>query len=111
MAELLQTARNVGVEVEALPHPGQDVFDLLDERVIKELFPHFPGHRVARHAAAAERTKSGLRFKEFYEREYGIRMYAETYRQVALRMAAEGAVSPALTEVIERCERLALEPA
>lgn len=72
MAELLQTARAAGTDIEPIPHPEQDVFDLLDEDVVRELYPRFPGHRAARGAAFDAQAKSGIKFKPFYQREYAI---------------------------------------
>ena len=41
--------------------------------------------------------------------EKAIRIFVESYGRVAAEMARQGVVTPALQEVVDRCERLALE--
>lgn len=103
-AELTTAARRNRRDIEIMPHPARDVFDLLDEASIQELCPDFPGHDVARAQAP---TGSG--WKEFYAQKFGVQADEATMRAIAAAMRDSNRGSPALTALIEACERLALD--
>lgn len=66
LARLLNQALETGHSLHPIPLPAPDIFDLLDERLLRRRFPGFPGHAAAR---AACRDKN---WKGFYAAEYGI---------------------------------------
>ena len=88
-----------------------DVFDLLDDEAIEELFPDYPGHEAAQ-AKWADAMDQGRRKgerKAFWAQEFKTPINEETCRRIAERMRERGRSSPELTAVVENCERLALE--
>jgi hypothetical protein len=66
--------------------PTHDVFDLLDQDILKEQFPVFPGHMMAREQHAARNKKPG--WKQFYADEYNADLLAKAhlFGQVAAEM-------------------------
>ena len=47
-ASLTMAAARNHRDIELLPHPGKDIVDLLDDAVMRDLYPNFPGHSEAR---------------------------------------------------------------
>ena len=72
MADLLLTARALGRQIEPLPHPGADVFDLLDEATIRQAHPSYPGHAVAAEERATQRARGNSDWKGRYRKLYGV---------------------------------------
>jgi hypothetical protein len=107
-ADLRLTAHQLEREITILPHPGTDIFDLLDEDVIRLNFPLFPGHSVAREEALRERKRSGMHWKPFYLERYEIDVDVPTLRLLAEGMRGSGAVPNAVRDVVNTCEMLAL---
>jgi energy-coupling factor transporter ATP-binding protein EcfA2 len=108
MADLILTARRHGRQVEPLPHPGIDVFDLLDEEAIRAHHPAFPGHAEARRRATAERERSGTKWKPYYAEAFGVSLEADALGRVARTMRERGVDVAALDNVVLSCERLGL---
>jgi hypothetical protein len=109
MADLVLSARAAGREIEPIPHPGSDVFDLVNEDVVRSQYPKFPGHEAAKAAAEAARAASGTKWKAFYREEYDIEVDAESLARIAVAMRQRNVVPhPALAALIEICERLAM---
>lgn len=110
MAKLLLTAEKIGKEVEPLPQPCTDVFDLLDEEILRDFYPNFPGHAAAVGLWRAEKERGGPKNrKKFYEQRFAIPADVEAFSRVARKMAEEGRRPAALQEVIDSCERLAFD--
>jgi hypothetical protein len=110
MADLLITAREHGRQIEPLPHTGTDVFDLLDDATIRQIYPQYPGHTIAVKERAAQREKGNTDWKRRYEKLYGIDMRAQALEDIASRMRAEEVQPHAdLENVVFTCERLSLE--
>ena len=62
MATILQTAAVLEREVVPLSVEVDDIFDLLDEGLLRERFPRFQGHAVARQGAGARQPQLGRSF-------------------------------------------------
>jgi hypothetical protein len=92
--------------------PAKDVFDLLDEKVIGELYSEYPGHAEA-HAAFEEAIVSGRMKrrdrKEFWRTEFGAPIDLESCTRIAKRMRERDRRPHELATVVEDCERLSLE--
>jgi hypothetical protein len=94
-----------------------DIFDLLDERVIRELATigqetrPFPGHEAARGALARTRGKHNeFAYKSFLYNTYGVSTTAPAIRTVARKMReAEIAPPTRLATIIHQVEELATE--
>lgn len=105
MAKLVATAAEHGREVAPVPHPGADIFDLLNEDAIRQLFPTYPGHEAAHRAA----DEAGIGFKQHCQNAYGIRSDVAGLRRIAVEMVNRA--SPrheAFDTVIETCRTLTL---
>ena len=111
LAQLMRTASEHDRVVEPLPHPGQDIFDLLHDEAIIACFPTFPGHSAANEAfdKASER-RDGLRRKDFYADAYDIEDRESTFRAIATEMRVRDLRPAAMQEVITRCANLGGEP-
>lgn len=108
MANLVMNARTYGREVEPFGYPKQDIFDLLDEDILKETYPDFPGHDKARTEWRQSR-RDGEGWKDFYLRQYGIPQgIGELYVPVADVMQERGRIPPELEELADELERYAL---
>ena len=107
-AKLTLAARAQDRVIDFMPHPGDDIIDLLDEGTIKELVPDYPGRAEADRAFKGAGLSGGAARKKFLEKEYGFRVSPVTLGDIARRMREKGTVPKALEEVIDRCERLAL---
>ena len=104
VAKLVAAAAHYGREVTPIPHPGGDIFDLLDERTITQLFPSFPTHHEARQAAHA----AGMSQKQYYRTAYGISSDVAGLRKIALEMVSTGAPRhDAFAVLIQACRTLA----
>jgi hypothetical protein len=108
MASLLQNAVRNGRQVTPLALPVDDIFDALDEDIIRDQYPSFPGHAAANAAWEADRKRSPNR-KSFYEQKYGVPNSEETYRSLAALMRSLDRISEPLRDVPFALERLAAE--
>jgi hypothetical protein len=108
MANLLKTAREYGhADVEPFGIPGNDIFAMLDEEIVREMFPSFPGHANA--MAEWNESGRGIGWKDYYEEEYSVPKGIETlYVPVADRMREESRIPKALNDVIDEVVRYAI---
>ncbi len=85
--------------------PGYDVFDLLDEKTIRDLFGrNFPGHEKAR-ATWEERVAQGAKqgdWKNFWRIEFGVPVDEASCREIALQMRQSGRITEPLKEVVDQ---------
>ena len=106
MASLLQNAVMNKRQVQPFALPVDDIFDALDEGLIKDQFPRYPGHVQAR---ALWDGQSKLRNRKlFYEERFGITNDVATYRKLAALMGVLGRIPAALDELAIAVEFLAL---
>ena len=107
-AKLVLAAREEDRELELMPHPGDDILDLLDDGAIQQTAPAYPGHREAGKALQAAGITGGNAIKQFLEEEFGLRVSRQSLGAIARCTREEGTVPPPLEELVARCERLAL---
>jgi energy-coupling factor transporter ATP-binding protein EcfA2 len=107
MAALLKNAADHHLHVEPFPLPVEDIFDAIDEHVIRDHFPQFPGHEEA-HKTWADLPEGRQRRKRFYEENYGIPDRVETYIELATLMHDLHRITPVLRTLADQLERLAM---
>ncbi len=75
-----------------------DIFDLLNEELIKERYPLYPGHVAARAAAAMP----GVQYKRYYVQEYGLDLLkdATLFEDIARASVSRG-IQPSLSMYFE----------
>jgi hypothetical protein len=107
MARLLDAADHAGRRLKALRLGVADVFELLDEQILEELFPDFPGHQAARDAYRREERK-GQNYWGYLEDALGLPAKAvDTYERVAGEMRRRGRVPPLAETLVRQVETLA----
>lgn len=107
IAKVFAAANDRGRQVHAIPHPGDDLVDLLDEDVMGRLWPDFPGHKTAR-AEAEAAGATGQRRKTFYRETYGLPSEVRPLRDLAQAMVDSRAPLPgAVVRLLEICTRIA----
>ncbi len=106
MASLLHKAAENQREVHPIALPVPDIFDALDEEILRDQFPKFPGHEEANSAWESEKAKVPNR-KIFYHERYGIPNSIDTYRKVAALMRSFDRIAPELRELGVQLELLA----
>jgi hypothetical protein len=86
MAEVIKVAIEYERSVQPLALEAPDIFDLLDEDLLQQQFPRFPGHARAR--AASRGAKDG--WKRYYSAHYGIDLlrHPELFGEIAREMRA-----------------------
>lgn len=100
MADILVRADQVGRPISPVGIPVDDIFDLLDEAVLKARFTVFPGHEEARTAHAAASNKQKINWKAFYDQAYGIKVEPGLFQEVGVEMAARGFRSSELDHLV-----------
>lgn len=108
MASVIRNARQHGRHVEPMTHPYDDIFDVLDEDVIRELFPKVPGHVRAREDWQRNRKAHPNR-KAYYEERFSVPRDLTTYIYVAGRMRTTGTTNEVLEQLVLELERYALQ--
>ena len=108
MASLLHRAAENGREVRPLALPVPDIFDALDEVILCDQYPRFPGHVDAHAAWEAEKRKIPNR-KIFYQDRFGIPNAVETYRKIAGVMRSLDRIPEELRDLGANLERMAAE--
>ena len=108
LARVLTAAERSGKEVEPVPHPEKDIFDLLDDEALRTISPRWPGHEHADRELEGKpgRRRSGAARKDFYKNRYGLEVSAETCKIASQYMADRGIKPSALTDVIAQVQRL-----
>jgi hypothetical protein len=107
MARLLKSAKAHGKTVEPIENGLPDMLSHLDDSILRETYPDYPGHEAAQ--AAWEKHHKGTRDK-FMKDRYGIEKTPGAFRAVASTMA-ERAIKPAsLADVIRRCRECTKDP-
>jgi hypothetical protein len=108
-AKVVESANANGRRVQVIPHPREDIIDLLDEHAITDLYPDFPGHRKARAAAQKARDHSRTHPKDFYKQAYGIGSDVETFKHISGEMKRQGVPwDEAFHTLVAICRRLSL---
>jgi hypothetical protein len=90
-----------------MTHPYPDIFDVLDEELLRDSFPKFPGHAEA-HEEWKRNRKAHPNRKSFYEERFGIPRNLEVYATIADRMHSAGRVPAVLDDLMLALERYAL---
>lgn len=108
MAEILVRARDLGREIAPVGIPVPDIFDLLDDQLLCERFPKFPGHQAARLQWEQAVSKQPINWKAFYRDRYDIAVEPALFGEVAEAMAAMAARPPELDQLVRRLEELAV---
>jgi hypothetical protein len=101
--------------IEVIGIPTRDIFDLLDEQVVRGLSmpgtrqQPFPGHIAARSAfARTAGKKTEAEYKKFLRDAYGVSVTASSVRKIALAMGAKGRDVPKpLDQVLDHVEEQA----
>ncbi|MCB0859465.1 MAG: ATP-binding protein [Solirubrobacterales bacterium] len=104
---LARTIEPVGVD-----SPGYDVFDLIDEEVIKERFPKFPGHNDARERFAEKveaREAHQGEWKNYWRKWFEVTVDEKTLGELAAEMRRTNRITEPLRQVLNRCQALARE--
>lgn len=101
LAKLLGNAERSNKRVYLLGHPGDDLIDALDESVIQQKFPDYPGHKEAQRLWRQE-VEAGAKAKQkkaFYARSFGIPASVDGYAKLA-EAHAEAGIRPAALQAI-----------
>jgi hypothetical protein len=106
MASLLHRAAENQRDVHPMALPVPDIFDALDEDVLRDQFPDFPGHESGNAAWEREKAKIPNR-KLFYQERYGVPNAIDTYRKVAALMRSLDRIPEELQELGAQLELLA----
>jgi hypothetical protein len=106
VAQLLRTAQHVerDADLEVLSIPAADIFFLLDGDVIRELYPQYPGHEEAQAACreAARVAGHGVKWKDFFENEFGVPSDLTLHERVSARMRDRGMVPEEVRGLVEQ---------
>jgi hypothetical protein len=102
MARILVRAREVGRSIEPLGIVGDDIFDLIDEAVIRDRFPRFPGHDAARAAWQAANAKKAVNWKTFYREQYEIEVEPSLFGELGMEMARRRSVPTEVEALLNR---------
>ncbi|UGS35338.1 hypothetical protein [Capillimicrobium parvum] len=110
MASLLQNAAVNDRTVQPFALPVDDIFDALDEEVLRDQFPKYPGHGMASEEWQRNRRDNGNR-KRFYEDRYDVPNHATTYKRIAALMRTLDRIPQPLTAFATEVERFAFPAA
>lgn len=97
MADVLLRSKAVGRDILPLGIPVDDIFDLLDEDLLRERFPSFPGHSAARAAWEDACATKRVNWKTYYADKFQLEIEPTLFGEIGGEMAARG-VRPAETE-------------
>jgi hypothetical protein len=109
MAEILMRSQEVGRDIVPLGIPVDDMFDLLDEEILRERFA-FPGHEDARSAWREASARQNINWKTYYLETYGIEVGPVVFGEVGAEMAARRATTPTLESLVATLVALAGTP-
>lgn len=101
LAKLLGNAERNDKRVYLLGHPGDDLIDALDESVIQQEFPGYPGHEEAQRLwrQEVEAGAKATQKKAFYARSFDIPVSVDSYVKLA-KAHAEAEIRPAALQAI-----------
>jgi hypothetical protein len=106
LAQLLRTAAQAerDAELEVLSIPVPDMFFLLDDRIITELYREYPGHGQAESDWMEMRERSGQQIgrKRFRSERYGVPDDGGLYSNVATLMRERNIFPRPLADVFDR---------
>jgi predicted ATPase len=106
MASLLHKAAENERDVHPVALPVPDIFDALDEDMLRDQFPDFPGHAAGNEAWEREKAKIPNR-KVFHQERYGVPNAIDTYRKIAALMRSLDRIPEELQELGAQLELLA----
>lgn len=109
MADILMRAEQVGRSITPVGIPVDDIFDLLDEEILRERFG-FPGHAAARAQHEEVSARKKINWKAFYRETYGVEVEPRLFGEVGEEMARRDASSPQLTRLVDALVLLADNP-
>jgi hypothetical protein len=110
LATLMTNARRQGKTVHLLGHAGDDLIDVLDEKVVQELFPKYPGHQEAQRRWSEAQQHDNWRAKQkkrFFEQHLGIPNDVVSYQHLGDALAERGQHPPALEKIVADAVALA----
>lgn len=111
LATLMTNAKRQGKTVHLLGHPGDDLIDVLDEDIVKAVFPKYPGHSEAQQlwseARQADNTLKAKHRKGFYEQRFGVPNDVLSYQKLGDALAEAGRRPKALAKIVEGAVKLA----
>jgi hypothetical protein len=105
IASFLETAMQAERDVEVLSISPFDMFGLLDEQILMERFPGFPGHSVAEQRWRQEQNDSAVTrrsLKSYLRMECGVELDNGLFEKVSSEMLAAGIRPAELTEIVDR---------
>ncbi len=104
LARLLRAAREHHKAVHSIPNPLPDIIFHLDDTILKQHFPRYPGRADALAAWGKDGEKQ---LDRFIERRYEIKKTPKVLQEVADAMF-DGDIKPeALGEIVDACAKLA----
>lgn len=109
LGKLIGIAQRHGKTIHLLGHRGADLIDVLDEEVVVQVFPKYPGHEVAKQRWQAE-VDSGVKSnqrKVFFEREFGIPATVDSYIRLADAHAAAEVKPAPLQAIVDQAMQIA----
>ena len=108
VAQLIRTARELEREedIRVLDIQAPDMFFMLDEGVVTEIYGRYPGHADAETAWAQMRSETGqnINRKRFRKEQYQVPDDLDTYRQISALMHARDLIPRALQDVLGHLE-------
>lgn len=102
MARVLVRSGEVGRTIAPLGIPGDDIFDLIEDDVVRERFPKFPGHSEARAAWHAASAIKQVNWKTFYLNEYGIEVEPPLFEELGAEMARRSLMPSEVATLLDR---------
>jgi hypothetical protein len=111
IAHLYSTTEAHRRPVTALSLRAKDIFDLLDEEAIRQLFPDFPGHTRANAEWEIACEHKHVDRKVFYEATYKIPNHLKTFEGVIDQMNRRRVRPDQLVDLLVEVERLTLSDA
>jgi hypothetical protein len=102
MARVLVRAEEVGRTITPLGIAGDDIFDLIDNDVVRDRFPTFPGHAEARAAWQAASAVEHINWKTFYRDQYGIEVEPPLFGELGAEMARRSVMPSEVSLLLDR---------